>query len=87
MTKALALFQRTPILVLLFLEVINFRTMCAILNLCYVKKLGVDLSEDSDRAAWTGKVRLMIDEILQHYSSDCFLINFSLNLTCSFIPW
>jgi len=61
MTKALALFQRTPILVLLFLEVINFRTMCAILNLCYVKKLGVDLSEDSDRAAWTGKLYSMVN--------------------------
>lgn len=62
-SKAFALFQRTPVLVLLFLEVISFRTLCSILNLYFIKKLRADLSDDSDRAAWTGKLYSMINGV------------------------
>ncbi len=54
--KAYDLFIRVPVLGALFFEVIAFQSLSTIINVCFVTKLKDAISNDSLRAAWTGKV-------------------------------
>lgn len=52
---AARLFQEQPMLKALFMEVMSFQSLSTILNVCFVTKLKSLISNDMDRAAWTGK--------------------------------
>jgi hypothetical protein len=54
---AYRLFQNEPMLGALFYETLCFQSLAAIGNMCLVMNLKGALSNDSDRASWTGKVR------------------------------
>jgi hypothetical protein len=56
---AARLFQEQPMLKALFMEVMSFQSLSTILNVCFVTKLKSLISNDMDRAAWTGKVRVV----------------------------
>jgi len=53
--KVQKLFQRVPELKALFFEVISFQSMATILNICFVSKLKSTITNDIERAAWTGR--------------------------------
>jgi ATP/ADP translocase len=54
-TKASQLFQRVPTLKALFCEVLSFQSMSTILNVCFVSELKATITDDIQRAAWTGR--------------------------------
>ena len=54
--KAADLFHRVPTLKALFYEVISFQSLSTILNTCFVGQLKRVVTNDAERAAFTGKV-------------------------------
>jgi len=60
---AVDLFGRVPVLGALFWEVIAFQSLSTILNVCLVTKLKEAVTDDSLRAAWTGKFYAYVNGI------------------------
>ena len=59
--KARTLFQDVPILGKLFVEVISFQTLMAIINLCFITRLKHEITDDSQRAAYTGQLYALVN--------------------------
>ena len=55
--QASDLFKRVPVLGALFLEILACQGLSTILNVCYVSKLSQTITDDRERAGWSGKVR------------------------------
>mmetsp|Transcript_8182 Transcript_8182/g.11798 ORF Transcript_8182/g.11798 Transcript_8182/m.11798 type:complete len:554 (-) Transcript_8182:296-1957(-) len=60
-SKALDLFRRVPTLGALFCEVLSFQSLSTILNVCFVSKLKSTITNDTERAAWTGKFYSLVN--------------------------
>lgn len=63
LVKAQALFQDVPILGKLFIEVISFQTLMAVINLCFITRLKHEITDDSERAAYTGQLYALVNGI------------------------
>lgn len=61
LVKARTLFQDVPILGKLFVEVISFQTLMAIINLCFITRLKHEITDDSQRAAYTGQLYALVN--------------------------
>lgn len=61
--KAQGLFDRVPTLKALFCEVLSFQCMSTILNVCFVTTLKSTISNDLERAAWTGRFYALINAV------------------------
>jgi len=53
--QASDLFKRVPVLGALFLEILACQGLSTILNVCYVSKLSQTITDDRERAGWSGK--------------------------------
>jgi ATP/ADP translocase len=63
LVKAQTLFQDVPILGKLFIEVISFQTLMAVINLCFITRLKHEITDDSERAAYTGQLYALVNGI------------------------
>jgi len=61
--KARSLFDRVPALKALFFEILSFQSMTTILNVCFVSKLKSTITNDEERAAWTGRLYASINGV------------------------
>jgi len=61
--QAYSLFHRVPVLGALFVEVIISQCLSSLVNYIYLYKLKVTITDDSDRAGWSGKFYAWINGV------------------------
>ena len=61
--QAYALFQRVPVLEALFIEVVVSQCLSSLVNFIYLYKLKATITNDAERAGWSGKFYALINGV------------------------